>query len=437
MKIYPAIPVFFILFSLACGRKGDNSIITYSVKHSDYSERLSVNGTVQAVVNTPVMPPSGENFWGAITVKWIIDDGTFVKKGDTICLLSFPELESWYNDALTRNDSLRAALNRAVADSTLKVALLEAQLATSEADLKISSLDSLKLKFAPPVQRRLLELGMQKTLIEKARTEKKLKATRSISEAGIKQIKSTITQSKSRTESLLEQVNALTLTASRDGLVMRVVSPRFMIAGPAGTGSIGGQIKVGSTIFMDNPVLQFPDMSKMQVSAEVAEADFRKILPGQKAYLTIGSANNLETTGKVNRKSLISRMNQMYSDVNVKFYEVIIDIDSCHERMKPGLSASCEIVISEASDTISIPTLAIFERDSSKVVYVLQGKSYLPVRVETGQTGSNFTIISEGLKGNETIALSAPPERLVAEAAVMQVSTDTTRLRNRVYNKSK
>jgi multidrug efflux pump subunit AcrA (membrane-fusion protein) len=106
----------------------------------------------------------------------------------------------------------------------------------------------------------------------------------------------------------------------------------------------------------------------------------------------------------------------MASESKVKFYELIIDVDSCHERMKPGLSASCEIILSEAKDTLYVPTMAIFDVDSSKVVYVRKKESYIPVKVKTGFSGSSYTIISDGLTGDEIIALSEPPNSLIDAA---------------------
>jgi HlyD family secretion protein len=183
--------------------------------------------------------------------------------------------------------------------------------------------------------------------------------------------------------------------------------------GPQGLGQLGGPIKEGSVLFMNTPVLQFPDLSKMQVSAEVLEADFKKIDRGQKVMITVDAAQKLVTTGKVNRKSLMGRTAQRYSDSKVKFYEVIIDIDSCHSKMKPGLSADCEITLKEAKDTLFVPSLAIFVRDSARVVYVKGKNSFIPVKVETGLSGSSHTIITNGLKGDEIIALSEPPNSLI------------------------
>jgi hypothetical protein len=311
-------------------------------------------------------------------------------------------------------ETLEAELKRKEADNQLNIVLLEAQLATSEAQLKISSLDSSRMKFAPEVNQKLLKLEMRKSLIEKQRTEKKLAATKMIGETEIRQMNARIMGEKARAQTMSDQVNSLTIKAQRDGIVMRTESPVFTIMGPQGLGKLGGPIREGSVLFMNTPVLQFPDLSKMQISAEVLEADFKKIDKGQKVLITVDAAKKLVTTGKVNRKSLMGRTAQRYSDSKVKFYEIIIDIDSCHSKMKPGLSADCEITLREARDTLFVPTLAIFERDSVKVVYVKGKNNFIPVKVETGLSGSSHTIITGGLKGDEIIALSEPPNSLIA-----------------------
>jgi HlyD family secretion protein len=254
---------------------------------------------------------------------------------------------------------------------------------------------------------------MKKSVIEKQKTERKLAATKTIGETDIRQKRTSIMQEKMRAQTFADQISAMTIIAQRDGIVMRTESPRIMVSGSTGTGSFGGPVREGSVILLITPVLQFPDLSRMQISADVAEADFRKIEKGQKAFITVDAAEKLVTTGKINRKSLSSSVAQRYSGSKVKSYEVIIDVDSCHSKMKPGLSANCEIIIKEEKDTLFVPTIAIYERDSSKIVYVKDKKEFVPVKVETGTSGSSFTIITGGLKGDETIALTEPPNSLI------------------------
>lgn len=397
---------------LSCTGKKDISITTFPITRSDYVEKINTIGTVQAVSNTPVMSP--RSTFGQMTIVQLAQDGSFVKKGDTLCVLTVPELVSRYNEALLAIESLEAELKKTEADNKLNIALLEAQLQTSEAQVKISYLDSLQMKYATEVRRQLLELEMKKAVIEKQKTERKLAATRKIGESDIRQKKAMIMQENMKAKTYADQISSMTIIAQRDGVVMRTESPRMMIASSTGTGSFGGPVREGSIIFLSStPVLQFPDLSRMQVSVDVAEADFRKIERGQKVFITVEAAEKLLTTGKINRKNLTSSVAQRYTGSRVKSYEVIIDIDSCHSKMTPGLSANCEVILKNEKDTLFVPTLAIFERDSSKIVYVRRKDMFVPLKVETGTSGSNFTIITGGLKGDEVIALTEPPNSLI------------------------
>jgi hypothetical protein len=74
-----------------------------------------------------------------------------------------------------------------------------------------------------------------------------------------------------------------------------------------------------------------------------------------------------------------------------------------------------------------VPTLSIFEKDSSRVVYVMKKQNYIPVRVQTGLSGNSYTIITDGLRGDEIIALSEPPNRLILPETGNKVSSDTVR----------
>ena len=420
----------FIFLFLSCKGKKDSGVITLQISKSDYIETIVVPGTIQAVVNFPVMPP--RSMFGQLTVVRLAADGAFVKKGDTICVLTFQELESMYNEMKNTNEKLAAELKRTIADNAMNISLLEAQLAASEVQLKISSLDSLQMKFATNVQQRLLSLEMKRALIEKQKLEKKLAATKIIGQTSVRQMNSRIIQQNVKVQQFEEQLKSMTIIAQRDGIVMRTESPRISVmSSSGGSGSFGGPIREGSVLqsFFTTPVLQFPDLSKMQVSSEVAEADFKKIEKGQKVFITVDAAKKLTTTGKINRKSLLGKTAQRYSDSKVKFYEVIIDVDSCHLKMKPGLSAECRITLKEALDTVFIPTLAIFERDSSKVVYVNKKDKFIPVKVETGLSGSSHTIITKGLKGDEIIALSEPPGSLIRIETKKTESSDTVKNR--------
>ena len=409
--------LFFLLliFSFySCTDRGIDGIITYQLKKSDYIEKLTVPGTVQAVRSTPVNPPRTNYL--QMRVDRLAEDGTFVKKGDTLCVLSQPELETAHQEALTLIENLEAELKKGEADNKLNIALLEAQLKTSQAQMKIASLDSLKLMYATEANRKLIDLEMRKAVIENQKMVRKLASVKMSGESDIMQKKARVMEAKMRDQTYLDQIRSMTLIAQRDGVVIRTSAPTVLVGtSGGGVGTYGGPVREGSVIIgITTSVLQFPDLSRMQISTDVAEADYKRIEKGQIVNITVPAAQGLLTTGKVNRKNFAPSQAMRNTNSKVKFFEVIIDVDSCHDRMKPGLSANCEIILKQEKDTVFIPSLAIFGKDSTKIVYVMEKKEFRPVPVQTGTTGSSYTIITGGLKGDEIIALSEPPNRLIS-----------------------
>ena len=211
---------------------------------------------------------------------------------------------------------------------------------------------------------------------------------------------------KNRIKVFQDQVNSLTLKAPDDGIVIHYEAPLMYFMGN-GVGTMGGKIEEKSSVFSNSPLLQFPDMNQMQVSVDVPEAEYKRIQNNQNVLISVDAADNLHTTGKIKRKSLSGKNNAQKSAI--KSYEVVIGVDSCHLKMKPGLSATCRIIVDQVKDTIVVPSAAVFSRDSLKIVYVAADDKFMPVVVETGLSNNSRSIISKGLSGNETIALMEPP----------------------------
>lgn len=398
---------------VSCSGRKDDGILKFQVSKAGYSETMDVTGSVRAVVNVPVMPPSSG--FGEMSVLRLAADGSIVKKGDTLCVLSTPEMENTYRNMLTSIETLEAGLKKIEAENALSLAFQEAHLASCESRLRRSELDSQKMVYASEFQKKQHELEKRKVLIEKRKAEQKLVSIKIIGQTNLAQAKARIIQEKMRAQTIADRLSSMTIIAQRDGMVLRTESPVMMISGSSGTGSMGGPIKEGSILFMQSAVLQFPDLSKMEITAEVLEADYRAIEKGQRVDIVVDAADRLVTTGKINRKSIIGRnsMTMINNYSQVKFYEVIIDVDSCHSGLRPGLNANCRIWLQSFTEVVTVPLTALFEREDAKVVYVASGRKYKPVEVETGYTGTSQSVILNGLSGGEMIALTEPPVNMI------------------------
>jgi HlyD family secretion protein len=409
---YIIVCTFFFLSS--CTKK-KSPVITFELTRSDFIEKIYAPGTVQAVNTISIVAPRIPV--SSVTVAHLIEDGSIVNKGDTICILSAPDLESRLESVSLNLETTMADMKKMEADNAMNLSMLEAQIDNNEAQVAMNSLDSIQQKFAPPLKQKLFDLELKKANVEKSKLQKRFSALKKISDSDLRKMRSRIMQSENMVKMYKDQIAMLTLVSPTNGMVMHVKSPIMMFMGSGGSGTIGGDIEEGSTVFSNMAILQIPDRKEMQVSVEVAEADYKRIEKGQKVKILVDAANKLITTGSIKKKTLMGQtaqvMSQYENQTKIKTYEVIVKVDSCHSLMTPGLSAHCDIIINSVNDTLVVPTAAIFQNDSTKTVYVSNGPRFSPVTVETGLSNSSETIISKGLYGGEVIALMKPSQNFI------------------------
>jgi HlyD family secretion protein len=402
----PAVRVLVLLILLfsSCGRE-KISIISYELEKCDFIEIINTTGTVRATNTLTVAVPRLRV--AGITVIYLSPEGDYVNKGDTVCILDAPDLTRNFENISSRLEQLKMDLNKMIIDNIINLSSLKTELDNMEITVALNSLDSMQTKFAPPARQKLFALELEKANVEKLKLQKRYAAEKQIYEADLTSIKTRIQTTESELKTMQDQINSLTVTAPKDGIVLYAEGPLMMGMSSRGIISIGGKIALNSSVWPGMPVVQMPDISEMEVSVEVPEADYRRIMPGQKVKIFIDALSRLETSGEIKRKTLVGNTSNQQSAIKV--YEVIVSIDSLHSRLTPGLSADCTIIINDVKDTVVVPTMAIFERDSLYIVYVAEGKKFMPVPVETGLSNSSSSIVSKGLNGNETIALVEPP----------------------------
>ncbi len=88
------------------------------------------------------------------------------------------------------------------------------------------------------------------------------------------------------------------------------------------------------------------------------------------------------------------------SNSGVVSYDVTFQLDQTESSLKPGMSATAEVVVNQA-EGVNVPTSAI---SGGSLTVVHNGKQERR-RVVTGLAGNSSTIILSGLKAGEEIAL--------------------------------
>lgn len=174
------------------------------------------------------------------------------------------------------------------------------------------------------------------------------------------------------------------------------------------------------------------DLTKMQVEADVDEADIGQVKEGQRVTFTVDAYMDEVFNGTVNQ----IRMKPTTTS-NVVTYTVIIDAPNPEQKLFPGMTASVTIVTEEQTG-LAVPAEAFnFTPDEQvlkairkadkpegqrseqpkmqegdthaahSVVWLKKGDDMMPRPVKVGMSDGAYKIIEQGVQAGDSIVLSA------------------------------
>jgi multidrug efflux pump subunit AcrA (membrane-fusion protein) len=152
-------------------------------------------------------------------------------------------------------------------------------------------------------------------------------------------------------------------------------------------------------------------MEQMKVKIMAPEGQFKRLKIGDKVEFSFDAQPDNQAWGTITKKAPIGQPIKRRS--KVKVFEVEASVDSSRHIPTPGMSAQCRIILYQLSDTLVVPQIALFERDSAKVVYVETGKGYEVREVVPGLSSPSEVVIMKGLKAGDRISLLLPDDQLI------------------------
>lgn len=408
-----------ILF-LACSPQSHDTVY-YAVKKGDYNVFITGEGELQAksaqVLVTPIVRP-------APTISYLIEEGSKVKKGDILVKFTQTQVETDYLNALDEVATAHADSVKKEAELSLQLLMYESQFSAAKVSADAARLQLAKIEFEAPITQEIKKLEIEQYELEAERAEKNLESLKKIQLEERLNTHLRIKQAKNMVDLAQAQLNQLILRAPFDGIVVHEIS--FIT---------DEKVQEGSTLFPRMPVVRIPDLSIMQVILQISETDAQKLTIGMPASITVPSLDHKKYSGKVSKIDRIAKA--IRRDSKVKKVEVLVELDSASEELRPGLTALADIFIKRAKDILTVPLESVFAIDSFRVVYVREKAHYVPRVVVPLYQDEDFMIVYGQVNDGELLALDKPPNTRVERAenpAPLQVpaEADTFKFENRV-----
>ncbi|MEL7564413.1 MAG: efflux RND transporter periplasmic adaptor subunit [Dehalobacterium sp.] len=206
------------------------------------------------------------------------------------------------------------------------------------------------------------------------------------------ELESTSLQNEIKTQELQREQSQLSLQEQLESIDDTVVY--------APISGVISQVDVttGERVSENSTVAVVSDLQALEVVIPVDELDINSIQLGMEAAVTVNSVPDMKYEAVV---SDIAHEGTVSS--GVASYDVTLTLQDI-EGLKPGMSATGEIIINQKDQVLYLPVEAVQQRGNQKFVMVRKDGKNEPVNVKVGLVTDNMAEITEGLnEGDEVV----------------------------------
>ncbi len=380
----PAAGVLLLTLAVvaAAGRGPDvGRIPTAAVQRGDVRITIVESGELRAEQQSTVSATNDKQ------IIWLVPEGTRVKAGDL----------------LIRFESQKYELAKGTAQSALAVAKADLSKALGQLEAQKTSVERARLEYAS-----LPELAakgfVNRNELDAARLAHReaQAATRSF-EAAVEAARANVERAEREVDQQDRKLEEGLVHAPRDGVVVYATT---------GDKANPRKLSVGVTPFEGMELMYLPDPTSMRVDAEISEFDLAKVRVGSPVELRLDAYPDRVFRGEVEKVASLAR--QKISKVSgqpigVKVFDVGVKVLDQDERLKPGLSTTVEILVSENPQVLFAPVAAVFldELDQA-VVYRRDGRRVVKQPVGLGGSTDRVVILESGVEAGDLLLLDLP-----------------------------
>ena len=366
------------------------------VGQGEFVVDIMTSGALEAKNSVKINGPNGlrqYRIWN-VTVQDIIDEGTYVKKGQYIAALDPSEVTGKIKDSQLEVDRKQSQHTQTKLDITLTMREARDKLINLEYAVEEKKLILDQSQFEPPatIQKAEIELKKSERTLGQARENYQIRQQQNV--ARMQEVLAELRKEKNELAGLQQLSSEFTILAPEDGMLIYKKSWD------------GNSIKAGSQIGAWDPIVAtLPDLSKMLSKTYVNEVDVRKVEPGQNVEIGFDAFPKKRLNGKVVK---VANVGEQRPNSDAKVFAVEIEVFGTDPLLKPGMTTSNRIITQTVEDALFLPLEGLHSQDDS-ITYVFKrnGMKTQKQEVMIGDANAETVLILGGLMAGDLVSLSS------------------------------
>jgi len=326
-KILLITPVTVFLF-FSCGKFGNRGV---NKDNASGGETIIETGTLEAINNKLFILPRSM-YWWEMRIIGLLEHGTAVNEGDLVIQMDPSEVNKNIIERETNLETQLANLEKMEVEQSNQIRDLELKIRDGTASFDLKKIELEASNFETERHRAIKQLEFKQAEITLAKEKRKLELARIIIENDKKIQQIRIRQIQDDIESFTQILPTLSIQTPVAGVFQRGRNIRTMNA----------LLNTGDMAYLGYPIGNVPELKWMRVNSFINENDFRKIHVGQKVIVSLDALPELKFEGEVAYLGKLCHPKEQNS--RQKGFDVEVKMLDSDERLKPGMTVSCEFL---------------------------------------------------------------------------------------------
>src|SRR4029077_9071258 len=136
-----------------------------------------------------------------------------------------------------------------------------------------------------------------------------------------------------------------------------------------GRGRSTPEFRRGDRAWVGAQVAELPDLTSVQMTARVDEADRGRVQIGSGVRVRVDAVPDRELTGTMKDISVVAKPD-FTTGPPVRNFDVVVSLSDADARLRSGMSASARVELDRLQAVLVVPTGAVFQRGPATVVYI-------------------------------------------------------------------
>ncbi len=303
-----------------------------SDKVIDVEQRTIVETGELSAVRTKafVMPRFGR--FGSFRIIGLAEHGKVIQTGDSVIQLDPADVTKYIVDRETALESQLASLEKMLVNQENRDSQAESTIKSELATYELRKLTYEAAQFESERTKRIKELEFQQATIQLNLAKRRLELNAIINENDLKIQQIRVEQIKKDIQDAYDIIPQLTIRSTIPGI--------FQITRNHRTGQL---LKIGDEVWRGNTMASVPDLSWMKVETQINENDFLRIKEGDTVLVRLDALPEVAFEGRIADIGLFCHPKD-YNKPRQKVFDVEVRLLVSDERLKPGMTVSCEFL---------------------------------------------------------------------------------------------